>query len=310
MRRLTVLIAVCVLFLGFTVSTSGRSFAAGILNGTVTDAVTTLPIGGASVQTFGPSNQATSTDIDGVYNFPSLPAGSYDVTASVFGYLSATVAGVSVVDDTTTVQDYALTPAPTHILQGTVIDADTALPIGGVTVQITGTPIPPTTTDNTGGYNFPSVPEGSYNVVASKICYLSATASVVINADTTQDFVLPHLEDTTPPVINVIVNPDKLWPPNHKYKTVIATVEVSDDMDPNPTVTLVSVTSNEPDNAKGDGNTINDIVIVNDYTFKLRAERSGSGNGRVYTITYRAVDACGNISTGTATVTVPKSMAN
>ena len=35
----------------------------------------------------------------------------------------------------------------------------------------------------------------------------------------------------------------------------------------------------------------------------LRAERSGTGDGRVYTITYEAVDASGNTSEAAATVT-------
>lgn len=111
--------------------------------------------------------------------------------------------------------------------------------------------------------------------------------------------------DTTGPTITVSAEPDLLWPPNHKYRTVDVTVSVSDDADDDPTVTLVSVTSNEPDNGQDDGNTVDDIVIVDDDTFSLRAERSGSGTGRVYTITYLATDACGNSTTATATVTVP-----
>jgi hypothetical protein len=65
--------------------------------------------------------------------------------------------------------------------------------------------------------------------------------------------------------------------------------------------------SNEPDNAPGgsDGNTTNDIVIVNNTTFQLRAERDENGSGRIYTLTYRAADACGNTTTESATVTVP-----
>jgi hypothetical protein len=38
----------------------------------------------------------------------------------------------------------------------------------------------------------------------------------------------------------------------------------------------------------------------------LRAERSGIGEGRIYTITYEVTDACGNSSIDTAEVTVPK----
>jgi hypothetical protein len=37
---------------------------------------------------------------------------------------------------------------------------------------------------------------------------------------------------------------------------------------------------------------------------KLRAERAGNGDGRIYTITIMATDACGNTSSKTATVIV------
>jgi len=111
--------------------------------------------------------------------------------------------------------------------------------------------------------------------------------------------------DATAPAVSVSVSPSELWPPNHKYVTVKATVSATDNADPNATIALVSVTSNEPDNGTGDGDTSNDIVIVNNTTFQLRAERSGSGTGRIYTITYKATDACGNSTVKSAAVTVP-----
>ncbi len=114
------------------------------------------------------------------------------------------------------------------------------------------------------------------------------------------EYVPPTLEE-------VSVSPNMLWPPNHKYVDVTATVLASDNFDLNPFVTLVSVTSNEPDDGLGDGDTANDIVILDDYHFMLRAERSGNGTGRIYTITYQAADICGNVTTATAEVTVPKS---
>jgi len=40
---------------------------------------------------------------------------------------------------------------------------------------------------------------------------------------------------------------------------------------------------------------------------RLRSERSGSGDGRVYTITFKVIDAAGNVATATAKVSVPKS---
>lgn len=112
--------------------------------------------------------------------------------------------------------------------------------------------------------------------------------------------------DTTPPEIAVSCTPDTLWPPNHQYVTVTVDPQVSDEGDPNPTVTH-QVTSSEPDDAEGagDGNTTDDIVEVDDKTFKLRAERSGTGKGRTYTITYSAVDRAGNEATATCLVVVP-----
>ena len=114
-------------------------------------------------------------------------------------------------------------------------------------------------------------------------------------------------EDVAPTIDALSVTPSVLWPANHKYVDVDATVSVSDNFDTNPTIVLTSVTSNEPDNGKGDGNTVDDIVIVDDFHFMLRAERSGSGSGRIYTIDYLVTDSCGNSATATTDVTVPHS---
>jgi hypothetical protein len=109
------------------------------------------------------------------------------------------------------------------------------------------------------------------------------------------------------PTINVSLSPGSLWPPNHEYVSVQATIAATDDFDPSPAVTLVSATSNEPDDAPGgaDGSTTKDVLVVDDDTLRLRAERDETGSGRVYTITYRATDDCGNSATDSATVTVP-----
>ena len=113
--------------------------------------------------------------------------------------------------------------------------------------------------------------------------------------------------DTTPPELSVELSPDTLWSPNHKLVAITATVVAEDICDADPEIRLVSVTSNEPDNGLGDGDTANDIAIVDDFTIELRAERSGLGDGRVYTITYEAEDDSGNVTQEQATVTVPKS---
>jgi hypothetical protein len=111
--------------------------------------------------------------------------------------------------------------------------------------------------------------------------------------------------DTTPPEINPQASQSILWSPDHKYVEVKINATAYDICDPSPKISFVSISSNEPDNGIGDGNTIDDIVIVNDFTFNLRAERSGTGSGRIYTVTYKATDISGNFATGTVTIIVP-----
>ena len=56
----------------------------------------------------------------------------------------------------------------------------------------------------------------------------------------------------------------------------------------------------------GKGNDIEGAEFgTEDYTFLLQTERDGSGDGRVYTITYTATDAAGNSAIGIAQMTVP-----
>jgi len=86
---------------------------------------------------------------------------------------------------------------------------------------------------------------------------------------------------------------------------ITPTWTVSDKCDATPDVSLVSISVNEADDAKGAGNTSDDIQVGDDGSIYLRAERSGTASDRVYTITYRAVDDCGNATESSATVTVP-----
>jgi predicted extracellular nuclease len=111
--------------------------------------------------------------------------------------------------------------------------------------------------------------------------------------------------DTVAPELAVTATPDMLWPPNHRYRDVTVDV-VATDNSGSVTVELVSVTSSEADCCIRRHDRPDDIVIVDDTTFQLRAERY-SHAGRTYTLTYRAVDAAGNETTATAEVTVPHS---
>jgi hypothetical protein len=121
--------------------------------------------------------------------------------------------------------------------------------------------------------------------------------------------------DTTPPNLTLTVSPNTLWPPNHKLVPLAVTVSATDNADPDPVVALKSITMNEGEKTNtfdpnydatvGEGNTTGDIQVDAGGNIYLRAERSGTGSGRVYTITYTATDASGNTASTSATVTVP-----
>jgi len=58
------------------------------------------------------------------------------------------------------------------------------------------------------------------------------------------------------------------------------------------------------DNGTGDGDTSPDWEIVDAHHVRLRAERSGAGSGRIYTITITATDSRGNVSSQIVSVSV------
>jgi hypothetical protein len=60
----------------------------------------------------------------------------------------------------------------------------------------------------------------------------------------------------------------------------------------------------------GDGDTSPDWEITGDLTVDLRAERSGRGEGRIYTVNVSATDESGNIGTADVDVIVPHNKKN
>lgn len=118
-------------------------------------------------------------------------------------------------------------------------------------------------------------------------------------------------------------SPTSIWPPNHQYKTVTITYS-----DTNPEHDLVlAVTRVSHNEVAEDGTELNgagntpvasDGVITNPggtgrgsvkATVDVRAERSGKGTGRTYTIDYTAKSMDGDTEdddcSGSVTVAVP-----
>ena len=111
-------------------------------------------------------------------------------------------------------------------------------------------------------------------------------------------------DDVAPAIASVSASPNVLWPPNHKMVPVTIAVSASDACS-DVTSSIVGVTSDEPVDGLGDGHTSPDWVVTGALTLLVRSERSGTGDGRVYTVTIDAVDGSGNVATGSTTVRVP-----
>src|SRR6266536_3955635 len=91
----------------------------GTITGAVTDAGDGHPIAGAAVKA-GDKYTAT-TDAQGRYKLLA-PVGTYDVSASAYGYQTKTAGGVAVADGGSTTADFALTALPRSTVSGTIRD--------------------------------------------------------------------------------------------------------------------------------------------------------------------------------------------
>jgi len=144
----------------------------------------------------------------------------------------------------------------------------------------------------------------------------STCGTYVVTYDATDDSGNPAeqtartviVQDTLPPEFSFSVEPNVLWPVNHKMVEIHPSWEGSDNCDEWPDVSLVSITTNEDAETKGSGHTIGDIWVDANDGIQLRAERGGKGTGRVYTITYQAIDDSNNVTIDSAAVTVPHDM--
>jgi hypothetical protein len=135
---------------------------------------------------------------------------------------------------------------------------------------------------------------------------LDATSTPAITALTGTVFTF-GMGDRQPPVVrSIAATPAVLQQNSHKMVPVRVSVDASDNLDPQPKSRIVAVASNEPVNGTGDGDTAPDWQITGDLTVNLRAERSGKGDGRIYTITVETADAAGNKVTTAVKVNVPK----
>lgn len=135
------------------------------------------------------------------------------------------------------------------------------------------------------------------DIISSQTCTNKFTLTRTYNAtdasgnSVTCSQVITVNDDTPPQITGLSATPQTLWPPNHTMRDVVISYQVSDNCVSSPNITI-SVSSNEPPNGTGDGDTDSDWEILDNHHVRLRAERAANGNGRIYTITLTINDGC------------------
>jgi protocatechuate 3,4-dioxygenase beta subunit len=121
----------------------------------------------------------------------------------------------------------------------------------------------------------------------------------------TERFNVTVIDSTAPVISSVAPSEAILWPPNHMMRELSLKVAVADIADGSPRCEVSEISSNEPVEGTGDGDMAPDWATGLGLTYWLRAERSGTGGGRVYTIAVKCRDASNNWSTAKGAVQVP-----
>ena len=166
---------------------------------------------------------------------------------------------------------------------------------------------------------FASMPAGAvetFTFTALVGCDVANATTVVSTASVTSDTADPVAANNSaaasvvitnaPPTLSgITTSTTMLWPANHKMVDVVVGYTAADQC--GVVVTGLSVTSNEPINGAGDGNTAPDWEVVDANLVRLRAERAGGGAGRIYTVTITATDAAGQATQSSVAITVPHS---
>ncbi len=142
------------------------------------------------------------------------------------------------------------------------------------------------------------------------------------------DDVVITVVDTSPPEVACTTDLAALWPPNHQMVPVNVFIDATDacTAPENLILLAVEVSSDEPDNGLGDGDTAGDVFgedgftapvdVTSSFAFNpatgsfegtilLRAERDGSGDGRAYNIEAFVVDTALNPASTSCVVVVP-----
>jgi subtilisin family serine protease len=175
--------------------TAAQSMGLGGIEGQVFDSSTTAPIADAEITFDDRSTGWQLYDMSeptGGYS-RTLPAADYDLTATHYGYLPASVSSVAVQDGVTTVQDIPLDPAPVWTVSGAVAETQTGDPLAAH-INFEETPISTDTNPLTGNYSA-EVAQGTWWMEVSSPGHAKEDRQVLIDQNMTQDFDLLAIDN-------------------------------------------------------------------------------------------------------------------
>jgi hypothetical protein len=149
----------------------------------------------------------------------------------------------------------------------------------------------------------PDNPDG--NEFGAEISGADSAQVLATYTDTGDPAILARTMNNPPVCASVSADPARLWPPKHKFVLVSLSGATDPDGDP-VTTTITGVTQDEAVDGPDTGDTAPDAANGPSASkVRLRAERNGLGDGRVYEIAFTVTDDKGASCTGTATVGVP-----
>lgn len=162
------------------------------------------PLEGVLVSVLG-TNAKTYTDAEGLYAFPYLLAGTYDVKFELFGYYEFIEEGVIIVEQETATLDVELMAIPTVTVSGFVGGSDyPTVGLEGAVVKLTGYDNYEVMTNADGEFEFAGVyVNNTYAITVAFAGYEPYAGEVVVEAT---DLVLANiiLNEIALPVSNVV----------------------------------------------------------------------------------------------------------
>jgi hypothetical protein len=149
------------------------------VHGTVTSSAGGAPIPGAHVSALRTSDNdyyQVQAFGNGTYSM-TVRAGTYNMSAWAFGYMTQTLTGVNVMSDTSPLQNFSLTPMATHQVSGNFFMAGTCAPMSG-TLRIEPPEHLTVTVGMSGQYSV-ALPAGTYTFTAQAGAYYQPIVEVV-----------------------------------------------------------------------------------------------------------------------------------